>query len=409
MAFVACAEQYSEDTSMHEVAAPDLITTMTTVILPLALAPLFGRPSLAAAYPRRGTAVSAATRPVTGTAPLSSTTPISPNVTAQIDSGIQAASHFITHLLTLLALLAGLVALVWIIYRAVRRPRQLVVDTIVNATGDDDLGKTLPGLSVLARQYLAEELTRAQQEVATSKVRPKDCRLVRSPLPASTVDNTIGNLLTSLSAAAPADLKPLVQLAGVFFPPRGARVSGTLQRCGDAPGRLGLTFDIALLDGRERAAPYTVWEPEPAAPPRLSDNAQARPAHSTLTALVIPTAPAAKDPPHEPDRALSERAIAILHPGSRWLALKIVQRALENDYLALPNASVPLLETPAKRAERAERHKEYKASIYNFLGAMKLDSAGPAYPYFYTEANTTTLGGQDESRRRRRIRLRWER
>ncbi len=152
-------------------------------------------------------------------------------------------------------------------YRLVRRPPQLMVLDFTNSTGVGDLDKTISGMSQLAREHLVREMWEVRRQVSDNVGRlvPGAERPPRwTPLPDAGEDKQLADLVKSLAEVVPGQTKPLVSLLAIAFPREGTSVACTLQRRGEAPDRLGMTFVISDLGGAG-SEPLTVWEPKPPA------------------------------------------------------------------------------------------------------------------------------------------------
>jgi tetratricopeptide (TPR) repeat protein len=172
----------------------------------------------------------------------------------------------------LLAIFIGVALLVRLADFAVwnLRHKQLVVEDIGNASGDDQLGKLLPGLSQLQREILIQELGKVGWvlEETAKGMGPAQFKMPTEMLPDDAPDTRLGSLVTSMTAAIPEDAKLIraaLQLLNIMFPARGTKVTSKLQRQGDTPGRLGITLEIEGLRRKKPGEPFTIWEPAGAA------------------------------------------------------------------------------------------------------------------------------------------------
>src|SRR2546423_686747 len=92
----------------------------------------------------------------------------------------------------------------------------LVIDTFINATGNDDLTKVLPGLNQLTRTYLEDRL----KMVLTYINRYNDQGLERLndfPPPEPTSNQQLDSLMKSLTDTTPGEMKTGAQLLNLVF------------------------------------------------------------------------------------------------------------------------------------------------------------------------------------------------
>lgn len=240
-------------------------------------------------------------------------------------------------LVKVVAALLSLLIVSRIILMIFRRSSQLIVDNFINASDADEMNNVLPGLSQLARERLVGEMKAVRQRVkehiinqGPESYHPRD----KLPLPQTTPDQRLGELVTSLSEFTPEQMHPAVNVLKVIFPPLGTKVTSILQSQGKEYDRLGITFEITNIEGRLSSKLYTVWESVEAVP----------------------------------EQALKDRYRKLLGSAIRWLALELSRREMV--------AAVPWYHLGRKR-------DRYQAKIYNFFGALNLASAATQGKLFY--------------------------
>ncbi|MGD9892262.1 MAG: hypothetical protein AB7U18_13335 [Dehalococcoidia bacterium] len=205
---------------------------------------------------------------------------------------VEEQEDFLTTVsLTLLKLLVtfsgialGLALLIRII-GLIRRPPELVIDGFGNASGKDELDAMAPGITQQAREKLAAYLESVRAELIRNRdLKPSSFEWpTNAPTPDGAQDQRLEQLLTSLKEIAPSQLGMVVQLINLAFPPRGTKVTGTLQRVGDAPGRLGIAFEITDLRGDQKPELRTMWEKDvPSVRPKV------KPPHAATTGVPAP-------------------------------------------------------------------------------------------------------------------------
>jgi hypothetical protein len=122
----------------------------------------------------------------------------------------------------------------------------LVIDPFNNATGDEALGKALPGFNQLTREKLKPVLTKVHRHFNTFKAPDLD-PLKPFPVPKDASDTQLTNLVKSLTEVASGAEKTVVQLLNLVFLPRGTRGIITLQSLGDTPPKLGISLQVVDL------------------------------------------------------------------------------------------------------------------------------------------------------------------
>jgi tetratricopeptide (TPR) repeat protein len=237
--------------------------------------------------------------------------------------------------------LAGLLS-VLVIYRIIllilNRPSQLVIDNFTNASGETNMDGVLSGLSQLGRQRLIQEMNNVHQRVkqhssrvGLEAVRPED----KLPLPKTTPDQRLTDLVASLQQFTPDQIDPAVQLLNVMFPPHGTKVSSILQSQGDEHHKLGITFEISDLQGNAASKLYTVWESAGNSP--------------SVTAL-------------------KDRYRELLKPATRWLAIELCRREMI---------------VGASQFSSGKERQAYEAKVHNFFGVFNQTSGQTHGKFFY--------------------------
>ncbi len=240
-------------------------------------------------------------------------------------------------LVNIVVILLSLLIVYRVILMIFQRSSQLIVDNFINASDAEEMTNVLPGISQLAREKLVGEMKGLHQRMkehiihqGPQSYHPPD----KLPLPQTTPDQRLGEMVTSLSEFAPEQMHPAVNILKVIFPPFGTKVTSILQSQGKEYHRLGITFEITNIAGRLSSKLYTVWESE--------DSVS--------------------------KEALKDRYRKLLGSAIRWLALELSRREMV--------AAVPWYHLGRKR-------DRYQAKIYNFFGALNLASAPTQGKMFY--------------------------
>ena len=260
---------------------------------------------------------------------------------AKLIDDLEVAEKNVTRIFMILVKVAFALLSLLIVSRIIlmifRRSSQLIVDNFINASNADEMNNVLPGLSQLARERLVGEMKGVRQRVKEHIINqgpetyhPPD----KLPLPQTTPDQRLGELVTSLSEFTPEQMHPAVNMLKVIFPPFGTKVTSILQSQGKEYDRLGITFEITNIEGRLSSKLYTVWE--------------------SVEAVT--------------EEALKDRYRKLLSSAIRWLALELSRREMV--------AGVPWYHLGRKR-------DRYQAKIYNFFGALNLASAATQGKLFY--------------------------
>jgi tetratricopeptide (TPR) repeat protein len=160
-----------------------------------------------------------------------------------------------------------------------------VIDTFGNATGDEKLDKVLTGLNQLTRERLIQVLKQTSITIKKYKNRSQVQLLppVNSlhnpeqhyssldntfainqkqfPVPEKASDVRLNTLLSSLSNVTSGEINTAIQLLmNLVFTPRGVKVTPTLQSKADTPPTLGISLEVADLQGDQDPVLYTIWE-----------------------------------------------------------------------------------------------------------------------------------------------------
>src|SRR2546421_5870088 len=184
------------------------------------------------------------------------------------DPIIAALNYAAGALITVLVLF-----LLWHLWHLSSRSN-LVIDPFNNATGDEVLGKALPGFNQLTREKLEPVLTKVRNHFNTFRAPDLD-PLNRFPVPENASDAQLTNLVKSLTEVASGAEKTVVQLLNLVFLPRGTRVITTLQSLGDTPSRLGISLQVVDLEGKQDPTFWTFWEGK-----NVSGNSNPQPVHA---------------------------------------------------------------------------------------------------------------------------------
>jgi hypothetical protein len=143
----------------------------------------------------------------------------------------------------------GAILLVLLTYRiaVLLRRQQLVVEDLIDATGDEGIKSTIPGLSQDLRQRLLEAATADYVRVQMARDAHAANQPVDAPPPRKSADAGLAGLISAIKDSAPDQAKPVFALLGALFPANGRRVASTLQLLGAPPRALGLSAEISDL------------------------------------------------------------------------------------------------------------------------------------------------------------------
>ncbi|AFY53510.1 hypothetical protein Riv7116_0933 [Rivularia sp. PCC 7116] len=288
-------------------------------------------------------------------------------VLENLDRVDKSFNRIVFFLAKVVIILLSLIVIQRIVILITFRSSQLVIDNFTNASGAEGMDFVLPGLSQLGRERLVRDIKgvhqRLKQHINSSGLRtypPPD----KLPLPQATPDERLSNLVASLNDFTPDQIDPLVNLLKIIFPPYGTKVTSILQSQGEDYNRLGITFEVADIQGRVASRLYTIWEENPTETvpdtviKTLANNSSITNAEDEEFELpAIETYPELKD-----------RFRALLKPATRWLALEISRREM------LANVPWYYLGNWCKR---------YQSQINNFFGVINYASAPTHGRFFY--------------------------
>ena len=133
------------------------------------------------------------------------------------------------------------------------RSNQLVFDDVTNSTGDSSLDNIVKGLSLQARQWIAQDTDEAKK-----RVRKESQRFAGKSLQVDWVSNQISSafderakaIIESMSEFVPAYIKPLLKLTNLFFPSKGTRISTTLMALRNVPLQPQVLYEMVDLENR---------------------------------------------------------------------------------------------------------------------------------------------------------------
>jgi tetratricopeptide (TPR) repeat protein len=240
------------------------------------------------------------------------------------DNADKLADLLVSLMVTALVVL-GVLATFALAYQVVRLRfrRQLVVEDIINASGLEDLDGKLAGLSQLVREQFVAQMSRltnkVQESLAAADLKSYSAVIDSTPLPRNVPDQRLTELMGSLTTFAGDKAGPALQLLNaVLLRPKGTKVRTTLQRQGDVPGRLGVTFEIADLRENDVPIPITVREAESARP------APVEPQTNALSKLSVNSVP-------EPPATVPELDGQLSTVGRLGDAVKYLERVLQLD------------------------------------------------------------------------------
>ena len=135
------------------------------------------------------------------------------------------------------------------------RRQQLVLEDLIDATGDDGIKNTLAGLSQGLRHDLYLAAAATYEEVQRTRAAHTANQLIDAPPPRKAADSGIAELITAIKDAAPGETKIILALLGALFPPNGRKVASTLQLVGSPPRGLAMAAEISDLSSPDRTIP----------------------------------------------------------------------------------------------------------------------------------------------------------
>jgi hypothetical protein len=144
------------------------------------------------------------------------------------------------------------------LYLITRSNSQVVISDFGNSSGIAALDPTMPGLSLLARQSVLKEMLDLREKVRV--VSSDSDALLNATLPSAALDTKLTDLTKALSEGFPENAKPAAQLLSLLLTPRGMIVVSRLQLDGDTPGRVGISLEVADIEGLKEPRSDTFWE-----------------------------------------------------------------------------------------------------------------------------------------------------
>ncbi|MEO1432994.1 MAG: hypothetical protein AAFV71_28795 [Cyanobacteria bacterium J06633_8] len=288
-------------------------------------------------------------------------------ILANLDRVDKSFNRIVFFLVKVVIILLSLMAIQRIVILITFRSSQLVFDNFTNASGAEAMDLVLPGLSQLGRERLVGQMKgvheRLKQHINSSGL-PSYPPPDKLPLPQATPDERLSNLVASLNEFTPDQIDPLVNLLKIIFPPYGTKVTSILQSQGEDYNRLGITFEVADIQGHVASRLYTIWEENPSESQHatviktLAKKSSRRNANNEEVEL-----PAIEEYPE-----LKDRFRVLLKPATRWLALELSRREM------LANVPWYYLGNWCKR---------YQSQIHNFFGVINYASAPTHGRFFY--------------------------
>ncbi len=269
----------------------------------------------------------------------------------------QSFNRIVFSLAKVLIILLSLLVIQRIILLIIFRTSQLIIHNFTNASGAEGMEFVLPGLSQLARERLVKEMKGVHQRLKEhihSSGLPTYPPPDKLPLPQTTPDERLSNLVASLNEFTPEQIDPLVNLLKMIFPVYGTKVTSILQSQGEDYRRLGITFEITDIEGRVASKLYTIWEEKDT---------------ETVTPTEVKTASDEEvELPIVDSGQVKDRFRLLLKPATRWLALELSRREM------LSNVPWYYLGNWSKR---------YQAQIQNFFGVINYASAPTHGSFFF--------------------------
>lgn len=204
---------------------------------------------------------------VRGRPPSPTASPVPPlqQVTSAADDW-QKAITAVLKLLTVAVLglwgiwLAGRILIKYMVLRR----RELVVADLSNLSGIAELDGMVGGFSQQAREMLVDELEQVHVRIVRyTRIFGPGTAPPGSPAPAKMPDQALTELTNSLTAVASDNIKWVIPIIRFALPPLGTMVTGSLQRRGEEPDRLGITFEVTDLRGKQERKLCTFWESLP--------------------------------------------------------------------------------------------------------------------------------------------------
>lgn len=291
-------------------------------------------------------------------------------VLANLDRVDKSFNRIVFFLAKLVIILLSIAVIQRIIILVTSRSSQLIIDNFANASGAEGMEFVLPGLSQLGRERLVREMKGVHQRLK-EHINSNGLRTYRRPdklpLPQTTPDERLSNLVASLNEFTPDEIDPLVSLLKIIFPPYGTKVTSILQSQGEDYNRLGITFEVTNIQGHGTSKLYTIWEENKTE--SVTDTViktVAKTASKTASKTV--TDEEFELPIIETYPELKDRFRLLLKPATRWLAVELSKREM------LANVPWYYLGNWCKR---------YQSQIHNFFGVINYASAPTHGSFFY--------------------------
>ena len=285
----------------------------------------------------------------------------------KIDKSFNRTVFFLAKVIIILLSLAVIQRIIILV---ASRSSQLIVDNFTNASGAEGMEFVLPGLSQLGRERLVREMKGVHQRLK-EHINVNGLRTYRHPdklpLPQTTPDERLSNLVASLNEFTPDQIDPLVSLLKIIFPTYGTKVTSILQSQGEDYNRLGITFEVTDIQGHGASKLYTIWEEEKTE--SVTDTVIKTVAKSaSKTASRTVTDEEFELPIIETYPELKDRFRLLLKPATRWLAVELSKREM------LANVPWYYLGNWCER---------YQSQIHNFFGVINYASAPTHGSFFF--------------------------
>ncbi|WP_414621001.1 hypothetical protein [Calothrix sp. CCY 0018] len=285
----------------------------------------------------------------------------------KVDKSFNRTVFFLAKVIIILLSLAVIQRIIILV---ASRSSQLIVDNFTNASGAEGMEFVLPGLSQLGRERLVREMKGVHQRLK-EHINVNGLRTYRHPdklpLPQTTPDERLSNLVASLNEFTPDQIDPLVSLLKIIFPPYGTKVTSILQSQGEDYNRLGITFEVTDIQGNGASKLYTIWEENKTE--SVTDTVIETVAKTASKTASKPVADEEFELPIiETYPELKDRFRLLLKPATRWLAVELSKREM------LANVPWYYLGNWCER---------YQSQIHNFFGVINYASAPTHGSFFY--------------------------
>ncbi len=247
-------------------------------------------------------------------------------------------------------------------WRDARKPK-VVISTLGDATGDEITKNAVTGLTHRLREEMLDALPslarRMEHEIKEAKRDPtsplaklvlEDVAIAKQLI--SDIDSS-KDLTASITSLAPESARGALRIISeTMLRPRGARVSGVLQRANDGPGGLGLSFTVEQLQAKEPPSRVTLWEDG-------DTNTSGRSVVERLHALVVPASRSVACEllhQHLTARTRTRRLVRWLRPGrgANFAERKaVIELVIGTAYVSAAARYKPATMSFYQRAERA--------------------------------------------------------